>query len=1642
VAPVPDAPTAMQVRRRDVDSADAEAVRTGLDPAPGATPSHLDPLGLVEKHGSHDQKSHGNWARGAGSLKGDFNPRGSEPITTSPGDPLGGYLEVNGVDLDTVEAVQDAFEGEWGGLRSQVTSVSGTHDGGNVHVVGHVLDEDDEMVGEFVRDIFPGEKEVSHQSLFLSSQVQGRGFAKGFLTQSEAHYRAQGMESVYVQASDAVGGYAWAKAGFDWADGHPSPSVRESLEDFIRHYPQHRLTPTVNEWLNGDDGDWPSPHDIATLGEGTDDFEFSGYGVRGNMPEMVHAGAYIMLGTEWDGEKVLNTVQKAVYLDDLSDDDWAWIERACAEGRVQKYSDSQPRDEQGRWTDGNGVIVATKPEWSPTMTRENAEHWAKDSKIQQVLTHTTPRDSLRAYWGNGATGTVDLVHVDGPGWVAREFAEKVDGEWRMKPDVKSTGILDVGFDPTRGGGVFGPGTYLGMEEFHVGQEYPDGWNRERFDAWPGGSSSGEKFPGMVEAIEDRQAREYGYGADREMAPTLRVMVDVRKPLHVDGKDGNRSDLNSALIREGHNATTDPVTRIRELGYDALVITDVDKEGFDWQVGGDQVVVWDKTKMTVLVDEQGNIEDHRFRKYSDSQARAPRGAYNGGQWVRSNAADLSRSTSIMDVPESKKRSALPSNEEGVYYRVHHAGDPFSDKAAWSKAFTYTYEDDISGGRYGAARRKYEPFFDNGYMLEYVGPRQKGFSSYSNPWHVAAYMSGREEWANSGDTWVVAYKGKPTSERGYDNEPLVVPDGKGVTSIVERMSWGTFKRRLRKTPVGDRPNFGEDFYSDDGYLSHPDYGTLKVSTIPKKRWKADYLLSGKPLGFERVPVDAFFLESSGFKKYAPGQPRDERGRFAEVARAESWVRANYPQIDTLPRTGGFVILRDGSMFKVGMHEDAGAAGAKALGLTNSHSSGAGFFTRHANAVRVRGMGDDIGFEAGTQPITSQQRARIVEAADGRHISVMDSRGNTTGLMWAPSPAKVHEVLKPFVAQPDLDAYAEMLKYSPTQPRDKDGKFARVLMDDGREVQIVAAHQTPRGIEFEDTLGKRWPASKVISYKPVEKYSASQPRDELGRWTDGLGTVTTGDVDAAITALGEGHKVVLDRADKVTVLLDRLRVIVAEATRLGKKAPTYDLCNVTVPGTNIFCGEHKGLPRQAMPQLKGVPLPGSRAASFPADERGEVSLNDEFRKHLLAKGVVITDENIPAAWLKATQRELNGAKVAGIAKAYTEGKLAKERLFISGDEYIVDGHHRWASILGTDLADNVPGDHLMEVAQVHMPILDLVAEANTFASEWGIPQAGMTSGFGKALDPFELVEKYDPNQPRDPKGSPTGGRWSSNSGSSTGIGSYTTGLDAHTATQHLQRLFPKAVIDGMANLDQGARDGLVTGFDRMAKEWPNIAENVVLVRAVDEVTEGMAEHIITTVRKPMGLAANGYPNDPIEVTGHGFLFDVSKNNHGTGIDDGYAMVIDTIVGNDVWGPAPEYPQRSNSFSIDSHAAYVESNVVHEWAHAVHNTSTAAGLDEQQWGSAGKNRRVWEDAAYPGTLGPPESENQALAEYRDYAMNSNILPPTGYAGNGHIGELFAESFTVRHGPEGVGVMNSAEPYLDPELERIVAKIEEDARW
>ena len=117
-------------------------------------------------------------------------------------------------------------------------------------------------------------------------------------------------------------------------------------------------------------------------------------------------------------------------------------------------------------------------------------------------------------------------------------------------------------------------------------------------------------------------------------------------------------------------------------------------------------------------------------------------------------------------------------------------------------------------------------------------------------------------------------------------------------------------------------------------------------------------------------------------------------------------------------------------------------------------------------------------------------------------------------------------------------------------------------------------------------------------------------------------------------------------------REREIIAAVQDLVHDDRDIDLCKVSVPGTNLFCGDNKGIPRKEMPQLKSKPTPGGKADQMvkagvlKLDNEGEVNTEKLFMKKI---GKEAKPARVKVTELKATQNQLVGKKVSLFLNQY---------------------------------------------------------------------------------------------------------------------------------------------------------------------------------------------------------------------------------------------------------------------------------------------------------------------------------------------------------------------------------------------------------
>jgi hypothetical protein len=281
------------------------------------------------------------------------------------------------------------------------------------------------------------------------------------------------------------------------------------------------------------------------------------------------------------------------------------------------------------------------------------------------------------------------------------------------------------------------------------------------------------------------------------------------------------------------------------------------------------------------------------------------------------------------------------------------------------------------------------------------------------------------------------------------------------------------------------------------------------------------------------------------------------------------------------------------------------------------------------------------------------------------------------------------------------------------------------------LAAADLDPQA---EAELSRRLAGQTLLDDLESQKSTKHGDHDqsEHGNWANGGSSTGTGtkedpiktnNVVEAARALGEGKHVQLSSPEKVASMLDELNKMAKDAGSGTKKV--YDLCKVSVPGTNLFCVDSKGIPRIEMPQLKGQPIDGTPGSDLPRDVRGEVDITNAFVESMRQSGIGMEETSAQASFLKATQNELNGEKVAGIMQAARDGKLDMGTpLIVSRDNYIVDGHHRWAAqvALEYDGVDNPTTDIPINIIRMDADIIDILDASKEFAATMGIPQAAV--------------------------------------------------------------------------------------------------------------------------------------------------------------------------------------------------------------------------------------------------------------------------------------------------------------------------------
>jgi hypothetical protein len=186
-----------------------------------------------------------------------------------------------------------------------------------------------------------------------------------------------------------------------------------------------------------------------------------------------------------------------------------------------------------------------------------------------------------------------------------------------------------------------------------------------------------------------------------------------------------------------------------------------------------------------------------------------------------------------------------------------------------------------------------------------------------------------------------------------------------------------------------------------------------------------------------------------------------------------------------------------------------------------------------------------------------------------------------------------------------------------------------------------------------GFAWAESLVAEDdKKIEKHNQGKHDQKThGSWADGIAD-----------AIFAGKHPMVEKENVSAFLM-----------KAAKRDDHPDLTELSIEGTLLYGDEGMGIARKDMPQI-----PGKERARFLAEIEE-------------SKGITAEKEKVDPTTLKPVQKEISAARSGAIYEKFREdGSIPKdERILISSDGYVIDGHHTWGAAVA--FAFDNPGTEL---------------------------------------------------------------------------------------------------------------------------------------------------------------------------------------------------------------------------------------------------------------------------------------------------------------------------------------------------------------
>ena len=186
-------------------------------------------------------------------------------------------------------------------------------------------------------------------------------------------------------------------------------------------------------------------------------------------------------------------------------------------------------------------------------------------------------------------------------------------------------------------------------------------------------------------------------------------------------------------------------------------------------------------------------------------------------------------------------------------------------------------------------------------------------------------------------------------------------------------------------------------------------------------------------------------------------------------------------------------------------------------------------------------------------------------------------------------------------------------------------------------------------------------------------------------------------------------------------------------AKRTDHPDLTELSIEGTLLYGDEGMGIARKDMPQI-----PGKERARF----------LEEIEK---SDGITAEKEKVDPTTLKPIQKEISAARSGAIFNKFREdGEIPKnERILISKDGFVVDGHHTWGAAVA--FAFDNPGTEL-PVYRLSVTAKEALDISLKWAADNGFEGQAIDAPAKKSLI-WEPLEKHGEHDQR------THGSWANN-------------------------------------------------------------------------------------------------------------------------------------------------------------------------------------------------------------------------------------------------------------------------------------------